>query len=184
MEKMSTGQIRPKLSPGSSEKSEEANQDSIDIKVMTLNCWGLYGVSKFRRERMQAIGAFLADSDQFDIVLLQEVWCHEDFDLIQTLSRDKYPFHYYFDQGIIGSGTCILTKYRLRNSNFHEFSMNGYPTKFWHGDWFAAKGLGVCQLDINGFDVTVYTSHYHAEYNPSKDIYLGKMECFLGFCFA
>jgi sphingomyelin phosphodiesterase 2 len=51
--------------------------------------------------------------------------------------------------------------------------MNGYPIKFWHGDWFAAKGLGVCQIEINGVDVTVYTSHYHAEYDPNNDIYLG-----------
>jgi len=51
--------------------------------------------------------------------------------------------------------------------------MNGYPVKFWHGDWFGGKGLGVCQLEINGFEVTVFVSHYHAEYDPNNDIYLG-----------
>ena len=166
---MLSGEIRPKLDK---EDSTEDNLDAVDIKVMTLNCWGLYGVSKFRRERMQAIGTYLKDSE-FDIVLLQEVWCDEDFELIRAMIAHVYPHCHFFDQGIIGSGTCIFTKYPLRNANFHEFSMNGYPIKFWHGDWFAAKGLGVCQLEINGFDVTVYVSHYHAEYDPSKDIYLG-----------
>lgn len=171
MEKMLSGEIRPKLEKETSDEDNQ-NADSIEIKVMTLNCWGLYGVSKYRRQRMNAIGNYLSESD-FDIVLLQEVWCEEDFELLQMMCRNVYPFSMFFDQGIIGSGTCIFTKYKLRNANFHEFAMNGYPIKFWHGDWFAAKGLGVCQLEINGFDVTVYVSHYHAEYDPTNDIYLG-----------
>ena len=26
--------------------------------------------------------------------------------------------------------------------------MNGYPTKILHGDWYAGKGIGICQLEI------------------------------------
>ena len=167
-----SGQIQslPKLNKSIDESIDD--KDSTNIKVLTLNCWGLYGVSKLRRPRMNAIGKYLAESD-FDIVLLEEVWCHEDFELLQMLCSNVYPFSHFFDHGIIGSGTCIFTKYRLKNANFHEFAMNGYPVKFWHGDWFAAKGLGVCQLEINGFEVTVFVSHYHAEYDPGNDIYLG-----------
>ena len=62
--------------------------------------------------------------------------------------------------------------------------MNGYPTNFWHGDWFASKGIGVCQIRFNRnetesqrkanyFDIHLYVSHYHANYDPSNDIYLG-----------
>ena len=62
--------------------------------------------------------------------------------------------------------------------------MNGYPTNFWHGDWFASKGIGVCQIRFgtssyknlphsNFFDIHLYVSHYHANYDPSNDIYLG-----------
>ena len=101
------------------------------------------------------------------------MWCKEDFDLIAIVVREAYPHTFNFDHGIIGSGTCVLSKYRLTNANFHEFAMNGYPIKFWHGDWFAAKGLGVCQLEVKGIDVTLFVSHYHAEYDPSNDIYLG-----------
>ena len=151
---------------------EDNEADYVDLRVMTLNCWGLYGVSSLRNERMHAIAKYLAESD-FDIVLLQEVWCQEDFDLIALVIRDTYPHSLNFDQGIIGSGTCIFSRYRLSNANFHEFAMNGYPLKFWHGDWFAAKGLGVCQLEVKGIDVTLFLSHYHAEYDPNHDIYLG-----------
>ena len=80
---------------------------------------------------MTAIGKYLAESD-FDIVLLEEVWTHEDFETLKRLCSSVYPFSHFFDHGIIGSGTCIFTKYRLKNANFHEFTMNGYPVKFWH----------------------------------------------------
>lgn len=43
--------------------------------------------------------------------------------------------------------------------------MNGYPHKVWHGDWFGGKGLGVCQIEFAGFDIHLFTSHYHAEYS-------------------
>ena len=171
MEKKISGQIQ-NLSKRSSKCSADSKEESAEIKVVTLNCWGLYGVSKLRRQRMTAIGKYLAESD-FDIVLLEEVWTHEDFETLKRLCSNVYPFSHFFDHGIIGSGTCIFTKYRLKNANFHEFTMNGYPVKFWHGDWFGGKGLGVCQLEINGFEVTVFVSHYHAEYDPNNDIYLG-----------
>ena len=50
--------------------SEDKEADYVDLRVMTLNCWGLYGVSSLRNERMHAIAKYLAESD-FDIVLLQ-----------------------------------------------------------------------------------------------------------------
>ncbi len=168
MEKKGTGQIV--LKPDT--ESTHSDEDKQKIKVITLNCWGLYGVSKFRRERFHAIGEFLVDSD-FDVVLLQEVWCDEDFDLLVSYTRSVLPFSHYFDQGIIGSGTCILTKHRILNANYHEFAVNGYPLKFWHGDWYAAKGLGICQIDVDGLNVTVFVSHYHAFYGHDEDIYLG-----------
>jgi len=59
-------------------------KDGTDIKVFTLNCWGLKILSKFRLERMEAIGHFLKGSN-YDIVLLQEVWTEGDFQTIKTL---------------------------------------------------------------------------------------------------
>ena len=126
MQKKSTGQIMASRESSSS----NSDDDSVTIKVITLNCWGLYGVSKFRKERIEAIGTYLSESE-FDLVLLQEVWCSEDFQTIQRLTIQGLPYSHYFGHGVIGSGTCILSKYRLNNANFHEFTMNGYPTKFW-----------------------------------------------------
>lgn len=42
-----------------------------------------------------------------------------------------------------------------------------------HGDWYAAKGVGVCQIDLHGFNIHIFVSHYHAEYDHKNDVYLG-----------
>ena len=88
MEKKTTGQIQklPKLNKSVEESLDV--KDSTQIKVITLNCWGLYGVSKLRRQRMKAIGKYLAESD-FDIVLLEEVWTHEDFELLKIRAESS-----------------------------------------------------------------------------------------------
>jgi sphingomyelin phosphodiesterase 2 len=143
-----------------------------DIRVFTLNCWGLRGISAKRKERMEAIGAYLSRGE-YDIVLLQEVWTHEDFERIRNAVVDALPHAHFFDNGIIGSGTCVFTRVQINDATFHEFTMNGYPHKIWHGDWFGGKGLGVCQIEFKGFDIHVYTSHYHAEYDRTHDVYLG-----------
>jgi len=143
------------------------------ISVLTLNCWGIgMGVSKDRVARFRAIAQHLADSD-YDIVCLQEVWCPSDYRTIVDVARDVLPFNHFFDNGIIGTGTCILSKAPIQDATFHEFSMNGYPHKVFHGDWFAGKGLGVCGIDYKGLNIHVFVSHLHAEYSRSKDIYLG-----------
>ena len=77
----------------------------------------------------------------------QEVWCPEDYQTICSLVRNVLPYSHFFDHGIIGSGTCILSKAPIRDAVFHEFSLNGYPHKIFHGDWFAGKGIGVCNID-------------------------------------
>ena len=82
----------------------------------------------------------------------------------------------FLTQGIIGTGTCVLSKVPIVDAVFHEFSMNGYPhqvqpkrylgntdvddwcelsSKILHGDWFAGKGLGVVTLDFKGLNVHV-----------------------------
>lgn len=162
----------------------------VSIKVLTLNCWGLKYVSKLRKERFNAIAEYLSHppGSGYDVVFLQEVWLNKDYDEFKTKltrSSEMYPYSHYFDNGIIGSGTCIFSKVRLQDANYHEFAMNGYPTNFWHGDWFASKGIGVCQIRLNAnhinrrelssdyFDIHLYVSHYHANYDPDNDIYLG-----------
>ena len=145
-------------------------------------------MSKLKKERFKAIAEYLSQSGSgYDVVFLQEVWCREHYEVLKSKlcnSKELYPYSHYFSNGIIGSGTCIFSKFRLLQANYHEFSINGYPTKFWHGDWFASKGIGVCQIrfaskghdknasNVDFFDVHLYMSHYHADYDPNNDRYI------------
>lgn len=146
--------------------------DDVNIHIFTLNCWGIYGVSADRLIRYQAIAQHLATS-KYDLVFLQEVWCPSDFETVCNITREVLPYNHFFDQGIIGTGTCVLSKKPITDATFHEFSMNGYPHKILHGDWFAGKGLGVATIDYCGLNIHVFVSHFHAEYCRKGDIYLG-----------
>jgi hypothetical protein len=33
--------------------------------------------------------------------------------------------------------------------------------------------VGVCQIDLYGFNIHIFVSHYHAEYDHKNDVYLG-----------
>ena len=84
-------------------------------------------------------------------------------------------------QGIIGTGTCVLSKVPIVDAVFHEFSMNGYPHQVifgshvffprikrfqvLHGDWFAGKGLGVVTLDFQGLNIHVRSAFFPAALN-------------------
>jgi len=140
------------------------------VRVLTLNCWGIWLLSSDREARIAAIASYLAQAD-YDIVLLQEVWCVSDFDLIRKEARNCLPFSHFFHIGAIGSGTCILSKHAIQDATYHEYSLSGNPQDILHGDWYAGKGLGVCCLKIKDMDVRVFISHLHAEYLSSKESY-------------
>ena len=144
-----------------------------EINVFSLNCWGLgLGISKDRDERMEDIGQYLAEQD-YDIVFLQEVWWRGNYQTLKDLLASKLPHSQYFDHGFMGTGTAIFTKVKITDCTFHGFGLNGYPHKLLHGDWFGGKGLGICQIDYLGLNIHLFTSHYHANYSPLNDVYLG-----------
>lgn len=58
-----------------------------------------------------------------------------------------------------GSGVCILSRHPIEETFFHQWSVNGYIHKLHHGDWFGGKGVGLCKLKINNFNINVYSAH-------------------------
>ncbi|XP_063237511.1 putative neutral sphingomyelinase [Bacillus rossius redtenbacheri] len=141
------------------------------LKVLTLNCWGIPVGSSHRAERMDAIADELA-KEEYDLVCLQEVWLQSDYRRIRERTSKQLPFSHYFYSGVLGSGVCILSKFPIDDVFFHQWPVNGYIHKIHHGDWFGGKGVGLCQVSINGLRVNVYTTHLHAEYNRESDEYM------------
>ncbi|XP_031423631.1 sphingomyelin phosphodiesterase 2 [Clupea harengus] len=148
-----------------------ATSKSMHLRVFSLNCWGIRYVSKHCVERFKMIGDLLSRED-YDIVLLQEVWSEKDVLYLKKTLSYTHPYSHHFKSGVIGSGLAVFSKYRIHDAFLYRFSVNGYPYKVQHGDWFGGKAVGMVQMKIGGLMAHIYVTHLHAEYCREKDAYL------------
>ncbi|XP_072165538.1 putative neutral sphingomyelinase [Diadema setosum] len=140
----------------------------MEVRILTLNCWGLpLGLSKDKNQRFQHIAKKLA-TGCYDIVALQEVWDVKDYDLLQASTREALPHSHYFKGGFTNSGLCIFSKWPITDLHSCRFSLNGYTHKLNQMDWYAAKRVVMCQLNIEGLVANIYATHAHALYAPSN----------------
>lgn len=149
----------------------EDNRATCNVNILTLNCWGIPKVSKDHNQRIQAIAEEIASS-KYDVVCLQEVWTDNDYEQIKTIVAETMPYSHYFYSGVIGSGLCVFSRHEIVEVLFHQWQLNGYIHKIFHADWFGGKGVGLCQVMVNGFRLNVYTTHLHAQYDCDNDEYL------------
>lgn len=143
------------------------------VKVLTLNCWGLVGFSKNRRERMDALEHILAlNETDIDFVFLQEMWSEDDFQQLLVAVKHVLPYSHYFYSGVVGSGVCILSKWPIIDIIAFKYNLNGYAHKFYHGDWFGGKVVGMVKVQHKDLIANLYVTHLHAEYDRLHDSYL------------
>ncbi|KAL7417309.1 Endonuclease/exonuclease/phosphatase [Mrakia frigida] len=132
-----------------------------ELQILSLNCWALKPVSKFRHERIRAIADVLASSPQYDLVVLQEIWVHEDFDHVRDRVRSVLPFTKFFFTGALGSGLAILSRHPLLSSLTIPYHLTGRPLGF--GDFFVNKAAGSIVIEHPSLgEVEVFTTHMHA----------------------
>ncbi|KAH9942949.1 Endonuclease/exonuclease/phosphatase [Amylocystis lapponica] len=108
------------------------------LRVLTLNCWGLKYVSKYRAERLAAIADALAASD-YDIITLQEVWVFADYELIRAAVSKQLLYAKFFYSGALGAGLAIVSRFPIIGATIHPYSLNGSPIDVIQGDWFVGK---------------------------------------------
>ena len=147
------------------------------LNVLTLNCWGLKFISKFRNQRLEEIGRRLsALTPSPEIVGLQECWTQEDYLRIRELTRSILPYGKFYHSGIFGGGLAILSKFPIVDSNMVRYPLNGRPTAFFRGDWFVGKGVACATIELgprSGDIVEVFCTHLHAPYESEpNDSYL------------
>jgi sphingomyelin phosphodiesterase 2 len=147
------------------------------IRILTLNCWGLKYIAKYRNERMSEIGRQLAlASPPPEIVGLQECWTQEDFESIRDQTRHILPYGKFYYGGIFGAGLAILSKWPIEESSMFGYPLNGRPTAFFRGDWFVGKGVASARIRFGPgtADVAeVFCTHLHAPYEREpNDSYL------------
>ncbi|KAM9799021.1 sphingomyelin phosphodiesterase 2 [Syngnathus typhle] len=147
------------------------HQDSISIRVFSLNCWGVRYLSKHCSRRYAMIGDMLLQ-EEHDVVLLQEVWSEKDYLFLRKKLAASHVHSHYFKSGVIGSGLAIFSKYRIQDTFLYRYSLNGYPYMAHHGDWFGGKAVGLAVLNIGALTANFYLTHLHAEYCRERDAYL------------
>ncbi|KAK1901446.1 Sphingomyelin phosphodiesterase 2 [Dissostichus eleginoides] len=127
-----------------------ANTDSVKVRVLSLNCWGIRYLSKQCPQRYAMIGDMLC-KEEHDIVLLQEVWSEKDYLSLKKKLACSHPHSHYFKSGVIGSGLAIFSIHRIHDTFLFRYSLNGYPY------------MPDCKRLL---------THLHAEYCRDKDSYL------------
>ncbi|EKG17628.1 Endonuclease/exonuclease/phosphatase [Macrophomina phaseolina MS6] len=140
------------------------------IRIISLNCWGLKFLAKFRHERLSEIGRQLAAaSPPPDIIGLQECWTKEDYESIRDTLREKLGLQYskFYYSGIFGGGLVIISRWPIEETSMVRYPLNGRPTAFFRGDWFVGKGVACARIRFGKGkkDVAeVFCTHLHAPY--------------------
>src|SRR5437762_12704637 len=81
------------------------NTTPQSINVLTLNCWGLRCISKYRCQRLTEIGVQIALASPVpEIVGLQECWTQQDYNYIREHTRSILPYSKVYYSGIFGGG--------------------------------------------------------------------------------
>ncbi|KAI9873203.1 MAG: phospholipase C type enzyme [Pleopsidium flavum] len=138
------------------------------LKILTLNCWGLKYLAKFRNARLTEIGRRIATSQPPpEIVGLQECWTQEDYARIRQETCHVLPYGKFYYSGIFGGGLAILSKWPIVESNMVRYPLNGRPTAFFRGDWFVGKGVACARIRMGQGPENVaeiFCTHLHAPY--------------------
>ena len=152
----------------------EGYVDGIDVSplnILTLNCWGLKYIAKYRSERLTEIGKRISTYEPvLDIVGLQECWTYTDYQTIREATRSILPYGKFYHSGIFGGGLVILSRFPIVGSSMFRYPLNGRPTAFFRGDWFVGKGVACSKLQLpSGQLVEVFNTHLHAPYEKEPN---------------
>jgi len=147
-----------------------ADTRDTEIKVLTLNCWGLKFVSKDRVLRTRAIADEIAASE-YDIVALQELWVRSDYDYIKSKVDHKLPYSKYFLSGSLGAGLVIFSRYRIVSTSLHPYSLCGSPLDVGGGDWFVGKAVvsALIEHPLLG-ELEIFNTHLYAKGGESPSL--------------
>ncbi|GAA5967497.1 hypothetical protein JCM11641_000567 [Rhodosporidiobolus odoratus] len=151
------------------------------LKVLSLNCWGLWLVADKRKQRLQAIADWIANSSSpststdahledghhsggYDAIALQEIWVRSDYEHVAVRAKQAGLVHSrFFYSGAIGSGLAILSRHPIISAFVSPYPLNGFPLHFIEGDFFAGKSACGVTLDVAGVGkVDVLNTHMYA----------------------
>lgn len=152
------------------------SRESRLLRVFSVNMWGLrWPLGEDDIERFRTLREVLRKED-YDFVLLQEVWYRNQYDMIKgtlpyisefTQFNPRCSGNFVVPFGC--SGLVILSKHPIEFAGIRPFSVRG---SFWNfdGEVFVRKGIARARSKWNGFTVDLFTSHLVSyTNNPNYD---------------
>ncbi|KAF2739504.1 DNase I-like protein [Polyplosphaeria fusca] len=157
--------------------AEHTSNPPSRLRILSLNCWGLKYIAKWRNQRLEEIGNQIGAADPSpDIVGLQECWTQQDYNAIRERTKNILPYGKFYHSGIFGGGLVILSRWPIVESSMMRYPLNGRPAAFYRGDWFVGKGVACARIrtgPARGDIVEVFCTHLHAPYESEPhDSYL------------
>lgn len=139
------------------------------LRVVSFNVWGLpAGLAEHREARIARIGPALA-ALRPDVVALQEVWRAADGERLRAdLAAAGLNHALHLDDGLLGAGLLLISRYPLESTRFTPFEAAGKPHKPFHGDWYARKGVLVARVTTPAGVVLLAGTHLHARYGTDE----------------
>jgi endonuclease/exonuclease/phosphatase family metal-dependent hydrolase len=133
------------------------------LRALTLNVWGLPNAPD-RDFRMAHIADVLARGD-YDLVAIQEAWLGIDRDTLRAgAARGGLAHDVFFDEGTLGTGLMLLSRYPLSDAAFTRYTLNGDPLV---ADHYVPKGLGFARVATPSGPLDAYVTHTIAQHNPN-----------------
>ncbi len=150
------------------------NKNDLSISVLSWNLHGLpWPITRNRAARFDAVGHRLRE-ENFDLILLQEVWSTSYADQLDHHLSDRYErVSESGARGPKGGLAAYIKRSRARSSaaRFYKFSANAPRWKLWEGDGIAGKGFLVFDLEIDAaMRLRVVNTHLQSRY-PGRDYY-------------
>ena len=145
-------------------------ESRTSLKFATFNAWLIPEKMRIAQKttlRTKHITSAVSNCD-CDVLAMQEVWLPGLYkqSLLNPENFSKsYKYFHYFRAGAVGSGLVTFSKYPIVGVDYFQFTMCSSPFRVDHGDWFGAKGVGVCYIESPAGLLSVYNTHLIAEYN-------------------
>jgi len=136
---------------------------NITLTVLLFNVWNLPGICTDGKSRERAL-AISPHLNAYDVVILNEAFQNKDALLKDVMHQHRFvlkrPLSQFYT--IFDSGVVILSKYPIVHTESEPYRMRRSY------DWFAAKSLVMCTLNVKGTYVDVYGTHMQAGNSASE----------------
>jgi endonuclease/exonuclease/phosphatase family metal-dependent hydrolase len=152
-----------------SKDSAPIARQPTDLRLMTLNMWGIRFVSADIDARFDALADRLKADDGIDVVGLEEVWADAPRQRLLERVAQRFPHQVDFQSEHGRSGLAIISRYEFASPpRFIPFPKAGKWWKPWTGEWLGGKGVGAVELKTTDGNVWFFVTHLHACYNAQE----------------